>query len=298
MGFGVERLVLPDPEVRARVRYAAFHAYAPGPMAEVTGNDTTTVMLRPSDWWLAWAATPGEYDADGRCLAFSEPMIYAHGLGYDIAATEWNWNGWRGHGVDLGPGVTWRQAAAVGVGGFLNGLLRQANAIRIANQSMLVGHGWEIAAIKLDQTGTLLYRNAQGAVTTFYNRRHGDRVLALSTANIPLDTQPYHVGWAKPKDAVALLDVIATRDDHTLYLHGVNRAYDNDLSALLDVTALTRADGGVIMHHLDAVPDDQVATAKSWTAERRQTVTMTGGSARVTFPRRSLSILEISLREE
>ena len=52
-------------------------------------------------------------------------------------------------------------------------------------------------------------------------------------------------------------------------------------------------DGKAVQHLLEATPEDQVAVRKGWMTERRQPVAIAGGKVRVTFPRRSVSIVEI-----
>jgi hypothetical protein len=92
---------------------------------------------------------------------------------------------------------------------------------------------------------------------------------------------------------VALLDVVATRSDKVVFVHVINRAFDADLEAELDLAALTPPDGRGVQHLLEGTPEEQVAIRKGWMTERSQPVTIAGGKVRVTFPRRSVSVLEI-----
>jgi alpha-L-arabinofuranosidase len=175
--------------------------------------------------------------------------------------------------------------------------MRHADVIHIANQSMLVGHSWGIAAVRVDPTGKMpTHCNAQGAATTFYNLHHGDRLLACQATNVPVLAQPYQVSWPTPRPKVVLLDAVATRSDKAVFVHVINRAFDADLEAELDLAALKPADGKAVQHLLEGTPEDQVAARKGWMTERSQPVTVAGGKARVTFPRRSVSVVEIPVR--
>ncbi|MFZ4397327.1 MAG: hypothetical protein ACOYOU_17055, partial [Kiritimatiellia bacterium] len=64
----------------------------------------------------------------------------------------------------------------------------------------------------------------------------------------------------------------------------------------LDLAALAPADGKAVQHMLEGTPEDQVAVRKGWMTERSQPVAVAGGKLRVTFPRRSVSIVEIPVR--
>ncbi len=296
-GAEAEKEVLAAPEIRKRIRYLACHFYAPFGNATEPKRDGKPVPpeeMKPADWWLTWATLPGFYDEAGNCQGFGSGL---RPQGYEIAVTEWNWNGWGGKAGDAGAVPEWRHAAAIGCAGFLNGLLRQADAIRIATQSMLVGHRWEIAAVRVDPAGRApAHYNAQGAATTFYNLRHGDRVLAVRTENVPFAAQPYQINWLQPRPRVTMLDVVATRSDSTLFMHVINRSYDQDLEAEIDLSASRLPDGPAALHILEATPADQVAAKKSWMTERSQPAALVGGKARVLFPKRSVAILEAGVK--
>lgn len=298
-GFSVEAQLYADPEIRKRIRYLTHHFYSPfGSVmdAKLDGKPVPRESVKPSDWWLAWATMPGFFDDAGNCQGFGSGLTT---YGYEIVSTEWNWNGWGGREVRLGDGLDWRHAAAIGCAGFLNGLLRHADVIHIANQSMLVGHSWGIAAIRVDPTGKMpAHYNAQGAATTFYNLHHGDRLLAIQTTNVPVVAQPYQINWPHARPRVALLDVVATRSDKAIFVHVVNRSFDADLEAELDLSVLAPPDGKAVQYLLEGTPEDQVAVRKAWMTERRQPVAVTGGKARVVFPRRSASIMEIPVRPQ
>jgi alpha-N-arabinofuranosidase len=297
VGFPIEAQLYGDPEIKKRIRYLTHHFYSPfgsATDAMLDGKPVPRESLKPSEWWMAWATMPGFFDDTGNCQGFGSGLKT---YGYEIASTEWNWNGWGSKAGGAGSFLDWRHAAAIGCAGFLNGLLRQANVIHIANQSMLVGHSWGIAAIRVDPTGnTPTHYNAQGAATTFYNHHHGDRLLSIQATNVPVVAQPYQISWPHARPRVTLLDVVATRSDKAVFVHVINRAFDSDLEAELDLAALAPPDGKAVQHLLEGTPQDQVAARKCWMTERSQPVTIAGGKARATFPRRSVSVVEIPVR--
>jgi alpha-N-arabinofuranosidase len=298
-GTGAEKEVLAHPEIRRRIRYLAHHFYAPfgsATEAKRDGQPVPHAAMKPSDWWLTWATLPGFYDQEGKCQGFGSGLKT---YGYEIASTEWNWNGWGGKELSQGGGFDWRHAAAIGCAGFLNGLMRQGDKIRIATQSMLVGHAWGIAAIRVDPTGKKpVTYNAQSAATTFYNLHHGDRLLAVRTANVPFAAQPYQVNWLQPRPRVTMLDVVATRDDKAVYVHAINRSYDQDLEAEMDLTAIQPPDGPATLHVLECVPAEQVSVKKGWMSARSQMVVIADGKVHVTLPRRSVSVVEVPVRQK
>jgi alpha-N-arabinofuranosidase len=297
--------VLADPEIRKRVKYATFHCYASGQVDNVKrdGADVDPATMRPEQYWLAITAMPGAYDDTGVSRAMAKPWYGAahlqsvRQLGYEVINTEWNWNCWGKAPVNFGEGIDWRHGAAIGAAGFLNGLLRQADDVSLATQSMLLGHRWGIAAIRVDQQGKNARFNAQGAVTAFYSRHHGDRMLEIRTDGVPRTPQPFSVVNTPPVARLALLDTVATRSDDKVYLHVINRAYDQDLEAEIDLSALGLPDGEAVLHLLEGTPPDQVAARKAWMTERSLPVAFAGGKARVLFPKRSVAVLEAGIKQ-
>lgn len=292
---GQWRIVLENPYIREHVQYVAHHKYAPGPSDQLSrdGEQLDPDALSDEQWWWAWATMPGEYDDAGQNIAFGPELDAATALGYEIAATEWNWNGWRWQGA----GTTFDAPAAAGIGaaGWVQGMMRQGAQIRMANQSTLLGVGWPIAAIHGDREGVgEPFYNPQGAATTFYRHRHGPNRLRAELTGVPTQPQPYRVGWGPPIERAAMLDVLVTSDDDTIYIHAINRSFTDDHDLTLDLTALGRiADTAV--HHtftctLNAEPGHGVA--KGMVQVREQVIPMAARSV-ITLPRRSASIVAV-----
>jgi len=280
----------------------ALHRYAPWGVNEARRGDVQVPpeKLDAAEVWLGLAATPGTYEA-GMCTAFGSPAHDLAALGYRLAATEWNWNGWLKRefrqALNFPEGLHYAHAAAIGAAGFLNGMLRQADAVEIATQSMLVGHSWQIAAIRLpdEEKGRPLHRNGQGAVTTLYNHYHGERLLAVNTGGVPMLPQPLRLGAAWPIPSVALLDAVATRSDEVVYVHIVNRSAERDFAVKLDVTALHPADGRIVLHMLCPSPVEALAETRAVMVRQDIPGDLSNGMAAVTVPRATVMVVEVPL---
>ena len=298
MGDDLEKTILPDPQIRNQIEYVTFHKYAPGMMYQVKHDDEPVDpdTLTPEEWFLAWSAMPGQFDEEGRNIAFGEKLDLARNLGYEIAATEWNWNGWGSQESQPTSELEWRHAAAVGVAGFLNGMIRQADVIRIANQSMLIGHNWDISAIRYDPDGKIpTHLNAQSMVTTFYNKHHGENVIEVTLARVPKVKQPYAIGWNSALPTVALLDVVATSSQKSVFVHIVNRSFDTDIETEFDLTALMSGNVKAILHILEGVAAEQMPKKQGWMQDYTSIVAIKQGQAHLTIPKKSVAILEVPL---
>ncbi len=84
-------------ELGDRIAYFAVHHYQPWQIAEVRrGSEQVAVAdLTAKDIWYAWVTLPG-IDAAGQSILANGDLEQARRLGYPVAMTEWNWNGWWG----------------------------------------------------------------------------------------------------------------------------------------------------------------------------------------------------------
>ena len=109
---------------------------------------------------------------------------------------------------------------------------------------MLIGDRWGIHAIYCDRDGrTPPYMVPSGQVTMLYSWYHGNERLKVDLTGVPRYEQPYRMAGNGPADSVAFLDVLATRNDKTLYVHAINRHFDESLSVQIDVSSLTQQPG-------------------------------------------------------
>jgi alpha-N-arabinofuranosidase len=290
MGDGIECVVLADPVLREAVRWTAFHAYAPGSMARVQrqGVEIPPGEADAAACWRSLVAMPGCFSTDGQAQGFGrERLARARSLGYRVAVTEWNWNGW---GVErLPPALAgcWRHAAGLGTAGFLHGMFRQGDDIGLATQSMLVGTNWEITALRLDADGAVI-RRPQGQVAAFYAAHVGSHLLPGRLDGAPTWTPDVLVGWggwAECPQAVAAVDALATGDDRRSVVHLVNRSQD-PVTVLIEAPADVAREASV--HRL--VPSGGIGPeAGSWFRAWSEKTSVADGHWRVQLPPASLA---------
>jgi alpha-L-arabinofuranosidase len=310
MGQDMERIVLADADIRQQVQYVAFHIYAPGPVQELRreGQRYPPEKMTAGDWWRAWVAMPGEFSLIGENEAVKSNVEFAQSLGYRVAVTEWNWNGWNFGKLEPEPKIDWRFSSAVGTAGFLNGLMRQGAGIDMACQSLLIGSNWDITSIRVDpEAMDVPYFFPQGQMTMFFSQHHGQHRLAVKLSHPLTYPQPIAMGWAQsPPKQVAFIDLVATMSDRAIYIHAINRYFEHNQSLLLDLSAFPRLDGNAT-HHLfkerSHSPLDQI---QSWLVEHEQPKEVGEITAQplrlqkrtlsLTLPQRSVSIVEIPLR--
>jgi alpha-L-arabinofuranosidase len=221
--------------------------------------------------------------------------------------TEWNWNGWwilnwaddptiKPFGPDPFNSLF---AKGIGAAGILHAIMRNGDVTAIATQSMLVGDNWDIHAIFADRKGQMEpYMLPTGQVTMLYSKYHGIDRLGVETVNMAYYEQPYRMGSISPQSRVAYLDVLATRDENTLYLHNINRHFNRTLSVQFDISELEEnpAKNGII-HILEGRLTNEAAAgeprAPGWIKE--QTFHIPGSRFEVQLPARTVSVVEVPL---
>lgn len=311
MGENIEQTVLADPTIRDRVQYVTYHDYAPGPIDQViaSGEPVNISELTPSDWWRAWAAMPGFYSAEtGTSLAQGQEMELAKSLGYQVAITEWNWNGWGFDDIDLNDEIDWKLASAIGTAGYLHGLMRQGETIQLACQSLLVGANWDITSIRIDSDREdPPYFWPQGQMTAFYSRHHGSQLLDVKSSDLPRYQQPFKVGWARtPRGDIATLDVIATADEQALYIHAINRAQNRAIPIQLNLSNFTDLDASAMQYLFTAKQQNKGWLRSLWSQLfakdkspeaiaqiNAQTQPLSNQQLTVALPEQSVSIFQI-----
>ena len=287
-------------ELGDRIAYYAVHHYQPWQIREIQrdGKPVDVKSLTPRDIWYAWVTVPRIDDA-GQSVLVRNELNQARELGYTVAMTEWNWNGW------WGPSIANRTEPAslftkgVGAAGMLHAIMRQGDIVQLAAQSMLIGDRWGIHAIYCDRDGrTPPYMVPSGQVTMLYSWYHGNRRLKVDLTGVPHYEQPYRMAGNGPADSVAFLDVLATRGDKTLYVHAINRHFDEPLSVQIDVSSLTQQPGqSGMLHTLEGRLRNAPEPGELPQPGRIQDETFDIGSSRfrVRLPARSVSVIEVSL---
>ena len=283
-----------------RIAYFAVHHYQPWRMREVRreGKVVDVAGLSEEEIWYAWVTVP-RIDAAGQSVLNRRELEQAREKGYPAAMTEWNWNGWWGEALQRQAALNSPFAKGVGAAGILHAIIRQGDVVEMANQSMLIGDGWGIHAIYCDRRGrTPPYMIASGQVTMLYSHHHGNQRLAIDVENMPRYEQPYRMGGNGPAREVACVDLLATRDEATLYLHAVNRHFHRALTVEVDVAALgVTGERSGRVHTLEGrltrtpSPGEDLAPGKIGT----KTFAIPGRRFEVRLPRRSVNVVEVPL---
>ncbi len=280
-----------DPILRQEVAFLALHRYGPGPVDRIArhGVDGDPGPVKPDEWWWAWVGSVGSRDASGHNLALGMAVDQARSLGYRVACTEWNWNGFGFHRLRV-PAGDHRVAAGLGAGGFLNGLMRQGDVVGMATQSLLIGTSWDIAAILVDQAGAISQRLPSGLVTGLYARFHGDDRLEARIDGARLVDQPLTLGFGdRGPQRITALDAVVTADQRRLYLHLINNERDRAPLVEVDASRVTTASGDVSLHRL--VP---ATTGRDAMVEEQARTSMMRGRLTLHLPPASVTVAEIT----
>lgn len=272
----------------------------PGPSAgilrEVWDNRLAPKNVTAKQVWETLAhSTPT--DTSGLAEWQDPAMTQARQMGYRLAMTEWNLNGWWGiaDSKELWPGPG---GCGLGAAVMLHAMLRGSDVIDLANQSMLVGKSWGIAGIRVAQDGVAPPTYAPTAeATTLYRKHHGDRRLAVNYETpVPLwNGQAFFAQRATER--AASVDVLATRDAKNLYLHLLNTDYDHPQRIAVRLEGLPVAAGSATLHRLRFLTRDEVQPGGSWTVAETESVTVTPAGCAVQVPCRSATVVVLPLRE-
>jgi len=284
-----------------RIAYFAVHHYQPWQIREVQrANQTVEVDdLSSEDIWYAWVSVP-RFDTNGQSILSRLELDLARKAKCRVAMTEWNWNGWWGRAIHDRVALNSLYAKGVGAAGILHAIMRQGDVIQMAAQSMLIGDGWGIHAIYCDRHGrSRPYMVPSGQVTMLYCKHHGDRRLVIDTENMPHFEQPYRMAGIRPAERVAFVDVLATRNETTLYLHAINRQFHQALSLRVDASALEQQpkEEGTL-HILEGRLNNAPAAGESPAPGRIRTESFAiqGDRFVVHLPARSVTVAEVPLR--
>lgn len=267
----------------------AFHPYKPWAIsAVVRGADTIDAgLLTDEEVWNAWVAMP-LMDTVSGVSSFASDGYYREALstGYPIAVTEWNWNGWWQLPEGTKKPYDTKFAKGVGAAGFVHAMMRASDVVRMGNQSMLVGKGWGITGIRVDDEGVRHFPTAK--VTGLYARYHGNNLLKTDVHNNTFYQQPYTMQALPASPKVALLDVLATGSDSAVYVHIINRSFASDMVVHLTVDSLNLT-GEAVVHSFVQSDDDLGRIVDT-------PVDLTKSRHRVTLPAQSVNIIEVKIK--
>jgi alpha-N-arabinofuranosidase len=303
MGWGSEgwvlaSTVLRDPYIKRNVNYITFHRYGPASMDKIKRDGETVAheKLRPIDWWRIYSSLPGGFNAEGQNDAIADYFDRAEQFGYKVACTEWNWNGWGRSRIPEDIGFDWQAATGVGAAGFINGLMRGGKFIRMANQSMLVGEAWRLAAVQVDQEGKVKpHYNTMAPVTTLYRKHHGPKLLKAELRDVPTYSQPYAVSVYGAVNKIALLDVLVTASEKAIFVHAINRDLDREQPLTIDMSKLGPMGKTATVHRI-AYPlkaNPRLHPNQNVGEESHDQIEWAPPKATINLPPRSVTIIEL-----
>ncbi|MGK7395797.1 MAG: hypothetical protein ACNS62_14555 [Candidatus Cyclobacteriaceae bacterium M3_2C_046] len=277
------------------VQYVAYHTYYPWQLDyfEQDGQSVSPDTLTREQIWNAWVAFP-QMDQQGNAVL--DNKIYANALsaGYPVAVTEWNWNGWWSGRLQEQGVLDSRLAQGLGAAGFLHAFMRQGDNIKLACQSMVLGNSWGITGIRVDPEQSFApHYFPTGRITGFYANHHGDQLLHLESANLPVYQQPYTLNELSAPGQVNLIDALATKSEDKLYFHAINRSMDQDLTVELDVSAFSVEQATHYYLTGPVEPNDHL-----YIEAHQATFPISGGMDNLVLPARSVSVVEFELTKD
>jgi alpha-L-arabinofuranosidase len=293
--------VYADPQVRAAMDIMTVHVYRPWKIDPVVKNGALAEMasLPPREVWQAMQAVPQINDQGFSVLTGTPGSMPGFALaerwGMPLAVTEWNWNGF-GPRNEIAGSLFARGLAA---GGFLHAFLRHGGIV-LGCQSMLAGNGWSINSIHFPpERPPYLHPTAQ--VVGFYGQHHGDRVLATNLHDAPIVEQPLQLGQIEPARRFSLLDAVATRDDRNVYVHLINRSFDQPLPVTVEGGSGLKLSGPVTIHrlagHLENNPEPD-SPGKDRLILSQETSRMQDETWRGDLPARTITILVFPIKNQ
>ena len=277
----------------ALVDYQTFHVYAPWGIGEYRRDGAVVPVdsLDRAAVWRALVAAPN-IDPETGFSQLVDPIFDA--VDGPLAVTEWNYNTWfMGYAKRLRPDNP-LLAYGIGAAGLLHALMRRGDRIKIANQSMLVGTGWNITSIRVDTTETerpVFYPS--GLLTGLYSREHGTNFHSLGVRNAHIYANPLQINGMGPHPRVAEQDVVVTSDAEHYYAHVVNRSFDRERELVFEFPDAVDRDVEMF------VVSDHVTSSRSRGAALDTVYfRFTEPQPHVYVPARSISVVRFDRRPE
>ncbi|BAM03132.1 hypothetical protein [Phycisphaera mikurensis] len=297
--------ILLDPRVRERFRWITRHHYGPWGKGNFVfnGEPTAGADLPAEALHLFGVWHPRGIDASGASRSLDPAFLaIAKRGGYEVACTEWNWNGWGGWDKPH-PTVT-AHARALGSAGYLHGLLRHAGEgpgkVTLATQSMMLAERWTIGSVRgnPEEPGGV-YLTPTGRVASLYAGLHGDHVRAVSIENPPA---PARLDLTLDGEAIGPeigpLDVVATADDGRVLVHVIHRGFGRPLPVRLLLRGVEPGSvSGVVLHAL--LPDEDESQPYARTKARTRELDARaheaegGAAVDVELPAASVCVVEV-----
>jgi len=217
-----------EEHMKDQIDFIVIHPYLPWGVSEIynqQGEEVNYDTLQFEHVWNALVSTPVIDSATGLARLFDDHWtLTGRSTIFDVACTEWNWNGWFTGNAGKADLSLPAMAQGIGAAGFLHSFMREGDKIKMASQSMLAGQSWGITGIRIDpeyNQASVLLPTAQ--VTGLYSKHHGSQLLVTETDGVPEFSQPLQMNGIKPSKGVPAVEILATKNEKSLYLHVINR---------------------------------------------------------------------------
>ena len=286
---GLSPEICEDPYIRSQVSYLTHHAYYPMYVKYASNKQLDGLSARQTWETLVWG--PGDFSEEGLNVGMRSFFEYGRKKGVKLACTEWNWNAWGYLRPETPDQVNLDFPSAIGAAGFIHGMLRAADVLQLATQSMLVGTTWGITAIRVPKTGPAFHL-PQGHVFKFYAHYHGDEVLDLSHSSLPFFMKD---APRTPSQRIAYVDSLATADKDHLYFHAINRSYDQDAPLSITLPGSWGTAATATWHLLNGSPSARIHKDPITTEETR-TPGLSGSTLKVVLPAHSVSVIVFDVK--
>ncbi|MFW5657244.1 MAG: hypothetical protein ACOC0C_06460, partial [Bacteroidota bacterium] len=159
---------------------------------------------------------------------------------------------------------------------------------------------WGITGIRVSpDMGFEPHAYPTGQVTGLYARHHGNELLKINVENIPVYEQPYRMSGIAPVDTVAYLDILGTKNDKKVFIHIINRHFNQDSHVTIDLTGFAEIGKNGVQHlftgNIKNVPCADSSEEVACFDEKD--ITVKRNNATVLVPARTVSILEFTVNE-
>ncbi len=228
-----------------KVALLSDHKYVPWGIGKILreGQPIDGRSVRQAEIWGAWVAA-APIDPNTHQTTFHINSLDSRDEhGYRFAITEWNWVGWWNPEAG-GPPLDSLLARGVGAAGILHAMMRRSDAIELATMSMTVGQNWDMNAIRADPKGERdAYFTPTGQLMRLYANHHGDRILELERRTVPTYRQPLSMNDIHASDAVEMTDLVVSADAKAIYVHAINRSFDQPVRVKIDLSSAAKLSG-------------------------------------------------------
>ena len=299
LGNGIEEEIFTDPFIREHINFITFHDYGPWAYS----NRILYGDPRPGTeaWWRYWVLQPSGRDAQGRAKALGDRMDRAIELGYAIACTEWNWNGWGFDGLNPRPSARPEVTMALGSASFIHGMFREGEHLKLATQSMLLGVTWGITAIRapdhLNQGKFEPWLLPQAQATRFYNEHHGAFFLPVEPqSELPWFKLP-RADAHQNGDKANAVDLVASTTGNTVWLHTINFHRTRAFPVEVVFEQPYPATPSIRMRIMSGPQNMSLSSNRQILNESMGTAAFHDGILKFTLPAASFSVIEISSSE-